>query len=407
VLHLFSFTEDAMATAVRVTDGLGNEAYIPVVGSTENNEDTIITAELIEEKNGEDVIYKVVAQDYKAGLWKIVRGEEVEAGEITSAGELLAGFGNKDGIMIGDAENPVQGSKVEETGLYEYTNNEGVTITIDGGIYEEYTLNRVTRTVDQEGAPIITIYDALGNKRTVSFDDIAFACLYATYNEENALSVNIKETRGIWKVTAEIAENANAEGTEYVLEVFHRDHEPIKLIKTYQVPAGVVKKVTVYNTNSDTDLKNDITTTAKKNVAQLQSVAEIRNAYAGASDKNAVLDKLINVKQSDLALDEENKITGATVRAKHGIKKISYEAAEGNPVDDTVVEFYKDLPTELFVNCMIDNRFTKAVVVDATGCALTINQDKVTLDYTELITGLEEAIKVAPATAPATAPVEP
>ena len=265
VLHLFNFVGlGETATAVRITDGIGNEVDVPITTSDTNSANTIATAELVEKKDGNNVTYEVVAQDYKAGLWKIVRGENV-----------LASFEDASQLTVGNAQ--VSGSKVGNEYVYD---NGSVKVTIDGGEYEQYTLNMVTRSVDPVGVPTITIVDALGNERTVSFDDLAFVCIYATYNEENALAVNIKETRGIWKITALIDNDENdqkptdteAQGYAadlaawetrhtYTLEVFNENGtlgEPTKLIKTYQVPAGTIEKVTVYNTKDDDTAKNDI-----------------------------------------------------------------------------------------------------------------------------------------------------
>ena len=421
VLHLFDFAAlEKIVTGVKVTDGLGNDVFIPVESSTvEENIDTIVAAEIIEEKDEQgNAVYKVVAQDYKAGLWKMERGEgnnildfsdedclNVSGVDIENVKYVYEGdSGEEDCESEEDAKAKCSAEKtvykksleikyfvndqeIEEAEVAEQTapvnkkyqykvekmkveNNalvvdeivEEAMVTIDDDVYEQYTLRKVTRDVDVEGYPVITVYDALGNKRELTFDEIAFACLYATYNGDNALAVNIKETRGIWKVTA------TRDGEDYILEVFNQNDEPKKLIKTYQVPSGVVSKVTVYNTNADTDLKNEITT-------KLQSVAEIKTEI---ENDQAELDKLINVKE--LATDTNNKITGATIVAKHGIKKVLYVAA----TDDTMIEFYKDLPTELFVNCMLEDGFAKAIVVDATGCALTIEQNQVTLDYADL-----------------------
>lgn len=453
VLHLFDLsslseeqTIDEIA-AVRVTDGLGNYMFIPVTLSasrdgeneiaTTNNgtivNDTLILAKLIEENvtdgNGNFVrddngnikkIYKIVAQDYKAGLWKIERdGVDSEHDNVPIP---LVDFSDPNELTI---NNSKFAEYTTGDGFIEYSSTEGshadgddsynvIKVTIDGDRYEQYTIRRVVRTISQQGLPTLTIYDALGNTRTVSFDELAFGCVYATYNGKDALAVNIKEMRGIWKIEATIVDQ-NA-GTEpkttseewaawneahrhvYTLEVFAADDEPTRLIKTYQVPAGEVEKIKVYNTRGDATLFNEINNVPRSNYcAALTSLASIKGKLEikdndTAEEKKAILDQLINVVELDV--EEEGtttakinnvdttvkKIKGVTVVAKHGIKRVVYD-------DGTVMDFYRELPTRLYVNCKLGtNNFNGATVIDATGCPITIDEGTVTLDYIDIVT---------------------
>ena len=269
-----------------------------------------------------------------------------------------------------DTENNVVIYTGHEGNVEDETAND-IQVTIDGDRYEQYTIRMVTRTIEQKGLPTLTVYDALGNTRQVTFDELAFGCTYATYNGEDSLAVNIKETRGIWKIVANIADADHPSGQDYTLEVFAEDDEPTRLIKTYQVPAGTVQSITVYNKHGNEGLKNVIDDTKHgKYCEALTSLASIKAEIATAESDEArqdVLNKLINVTSSDLKTSEDtmsveitnvttgakeektvNKITGATVKAYHGIKKVLYD-------DGTVMEFYRELPTRLFVNCQLLN----------------------------------------------------
>ena len=139
----------------------------------------------------------------------------------------------------------------------------------------------------------------------------------------------------------------------------------------------------------------------------LTSLASIKAEIATAESDEArqdVLNKLINVTSSDLKTSEDtmsveitnvttgakeektvNKITGATVKAYHGIKKVLYD-------DGTVMEFYRELPTRLFVNCQLGEEFNGATVIDATGCPITITEGMVTLDYIDVV-GVSDSVK--------------
>ena len=145
----------------------------------------------------------------------------------------------------------------------------------------------------------------------------------------------------------------------YTLEVFNKNDEPEHLIKTYQVPDGVVQKVTVYHTNGDNTLKNEITSIAHNKIAALQDVSELKD------------EEIITTTDSDIIM-ENNKIKGVNARASRGIKLIEY-------ADGTEIEFHKDLPTELYINCPLgeNGEFRETTVTDAVGCQLIIKETKV------------------------------
>ena len=130
VLHLFDFSVDGgiseRVTAVRVTDGLGNQIDIPVTASTVANEDTIVFAQLEqdEDENGK-TIFNVVAQDFKAGLWKIERDTEDE-----NVKQVLVDFSDKEKAYLEDEELKPITDKSEINRILE----------IVTGVYQQYTL---------------------------------------------------------------------------------------------------------------------------------------------------------------------------------------------------------------------------------------------------------------------------
>jgi len=154
VLHLFDLSTAAdfseKIAAVKVTDGLENYMYIPVEKSASGDgatsdygadADTLVLAKLIEEHVDGKTIYKIVAQDYKAGLWKIERD---------GVNTPLVEFDEADKLKINSAKRDF----TQGDGVVEYTDHEGesgqenennIKITIDGDRYEQYTLRRVTR----------------------------------------------------------------------------------------------------------------------------------------------------------------------------------------------------------------------------------------------------------------------
>lgn len=237
VLHLFSFAglKDRV-TAVRVTDGLGNAFDVPVEVSTVDDEDTIVFAKL-EEYTDEygHTAYKVVAQDYKAGLWKIERDTDVD-----DIKQVLVNFESSvaEGIIVEEMENGVITS-VPHDEINKWLEIAGE--DYDDEIYKQYTLERVVRNITQQGQPTIMVYDALGNARKVSFDDIAFACYYATYNGKGSLAMNLKETRGIWKITVDIVSPEVAEEEpKYIFTVNEEELEEVPVYSNEPLYEGDV-----------------------------------------------------------------------------------------------------------------------------------------------------------------------
>ena len=370
ILCLFPVTQDT--TAVRVYDGVENTIDIPL--GLANQEDAITVATIMKQKDG---TYKLIAQDVKTGLGKIERDGEVQD---------LANFEDEEGT------------------------------TIDGVNYEQYTLKRLEMTVNDQGNPIIHIYDALGNQKQLSFDEFAYMCHYATYNTTDSLAISVEDSRGISKITVtmvdldagdepikleepqsprldsepilgepnynekkaiwdawkeydealELWEEWNEEYRHtYTLEVFGEQEEPQELTKTYPIPEGIVEEVRVYNTKEDDNLYNVIKDELI-NVSRVKSVDRIKT-----SSEDITVD------------DEENptQIVGAKIKAKYGIKQVRY-------ADGCVLQFYDELPTELYVNCLIadeDNQsvFVGAVVTDALGDTLTIESDRVIVSYND------------------------
>lgn len=412
LLWQFPITEDT--TAVRVTDGIGVTADIPL-----SAEDTGVTLAAIK-KYGDN--YVVVAQDTKAGLWRIDREADNEAGYITIV-DLDGVNITKDGTK--DIYTLLTGTELEESLTHiGYDEAEHT--------YRQYTLDRLTKLIDPQGKPVIHVYDALGNVQTVTFDDIAFTVNYATYGEDGILSLNIVDVRGIYKVEytmvdmtdAELALNPEpvltvqkpTEGDDltkwnewdnedpalteipaadvgnydelwntyltyksevaakqawsdehrktYTVEIFKADalneeNEPRKLIKTYEIPeGGKVENVKIYNTRGEEELSNLINSVL--NVVDVPNTDRIKTLN---SDTN-----------TDLAYDNQDNFVGTTVRARYGIKTVEYE-------DGTVINYRDDLPTILFVNCATQDGFKNCVVTDAIGYSLEITNATITASY--------------------------
>lgn len=364
VLCLFSVTEKT--TAVRVYDGVGNTIDIPL--GLADEQDAVTVATIVKEGG----VYKLVAQDIKAGLGKITRSES----------ELV------------NFETPQ---------------------TIDEVYYKEYTLDRFEMTVTDKGDPIICVYDALGNKREVSFDEFAYMCHYATFNTSGSLSISVQDSRGIEKIEITMTDLTGGEEPvikeqpqseriteeldpdaedylekkaivkawkeyddsvlawedwneqhrhEYILEVFGEGQKPEELTKTYQIPDGIVEQVRVYNENGQ-----NIISDALINISNVTPADRLKTTSSDITKNSA-----------------GTQIVGAKVTAKFGIKSVEY-------TDGCVVRFYDELPTELYVNCLIATKqdgeqnetdeavFTGATITDALGDTLIIESEKVTFSY--------------------------
>ena len=409
LLWQFPITENT--TAVRVTDGIGLTIDIPL-----SAEDTGVTLAAIK-KYGDN--YAVVAQDTKAGLWRIDREADNEAGYVTIV--------DLDGVNV---EN--DGTKDVYTLLTGQALEDSLThIGYDelAHTYKQYTLDRLTKFIDPQGKPVIRVYDALGNVQEITFDDIVFTVNYASYSEDGTLSLNIVDVRGIYKIEYTIVnmtaaqlvqnpeptvtaqkptegenltkwnewDNADPALTEipaadvdnyadlwttyqnyksqvaekqawnqahrqtYTVEIFkvdteNEENEPRKLIKTYEIPeGGTVENVTVYNTRGNEALNNVIN--------DVVNVADVHDT-----------DKIKTVNPTDLAYDNQDNFVGTTVRARYGIKTVEYE-------DGTVINYRDDLPTILFVNCATQDGFKNCVVTDAIGYSLEITNATITASY--------------------------
>lgn len=376
VLKVFDVTPNT--TAVRVYDGVGNTADIELGISKEP--DAVTIAKLTVGENGK---YVLLAQDIRAGLGWIKRKGEADE---------------------------------------DFTKEEG-----ESEDYKQYTLDKVEIEVDANGDPIIEIYDALGNKKSVSFDEFLYRCIYATYSEHNdcmdsgSVSLNVKDERGIARIEVTMVDkDAGEEPTllkeptsprldkqpvdsdenfeenmkvwnawkaydnaktakdiwnvkyrhTYTLENF-RGTSPKEVVKTYAIPDGTVEKVMVYT----------------KYVESGDMVEEYHNTIEDLINSTSVSDgDRIKTSVDKIQKDSSNRIIGAKITAKYGIKQVKYE-------DGSVVAFSNELPEELYINCLIAGaeegqvKFNGAVVTDAIGDTLTIYSDKVTFSYndTEII----------------------
>ena len=307
------FNVSQNTTAVRVYDGVGNSVDIPLVESTD-----VVTYAKINKHN--DGTYTLVAQNVNAGLSKIERATGVDGqnNPVFGPGGELATFADPDAL-----------------------NN--------AGNLKQYPLERYEQVIADTGEPIIRVYDALGNMSEVTFDTLAITLHYAAYNGTDALALSLTETRGIWKIAAVVQEESGT--NTYVLETFPEGNEPQTLTKTYAIPQGSVLKVFVYNERGTERLKNEISGSDIKSEAQLTALEKIYTSQ-------------------DRLAREGTSITGTTAIAKFGIKQIEYG-------DGTIVKFYEELPTELFINCKVkegnSDILTTAVVTDALGHYLTID----------------------------------
>ena len=489
VLWLFNVTQDT--TAVRVYDGVG--CYVDIELTTDDNTGEGTTVATIRKE--EDGTYTLIAQDTQAGLGYIERdGEE----------SSLANFKSSVGFILPEKTPRNADQKYYHGGHYE----DGVHVAgTEDKIYTQYTLEKFQMTIDDQGKPIIHIYDALGNESLVDFDQFAFICHYATYNEEDSLSISVTESRGIWKIVTTIRDK-NApemptipsspepspapempsqakpattptppatpiptgnnvitppeEGTTayerwndwveaglqkddprapqmgqsgyelwlkyvdyleqqdivkawedyqaeldlleawkeyelwqawdtyhtwretyantYTLEVFAEgEGEPEEFARTYQVPEGIVEEVRIYNTRGDETLYNTITTQAQPNKINCGQLIDIANVI----DADRVQTTAAKTVTEGEGANE--KVIGATLTAKFGIKKVTYS-------DGCVIQFYDELPTELFVNCKVvdaqgQDAILTAVVMDAIGDTATITESGVTCSYTSTPAG--------------------
>jgi len=476
VLWLFNVTQET--TAVRVYDGVGDYADIPLALDDNQSGTTVATI-----RKEEDGTYTLIAQDVQAGLGYIQRD---------GISKSIANFRSSLGYVL-----PAQTPYGEEQ-MYH-----------DNKVYTQYTLEKFQMTIDNEGQPIIHVYDALGNETLVDFDKFAFICHYATYNEQDSLSLSVTETRGIWKIVTTICDKdteepypgkpgapqplsepempsqpkpsedelvvdtefeipseediivppdeglpsrtlwdawvateeeeqqeiqeddprvpqvgeknydlwqkytqykqqritikqhedyveqqeliaaweeyelwhawdrynswrenyANTATNTYTLEVFAEGQEPEEFTRTYEIPEGIVEEVRIYNTRGNDELYNIIATSPqinKPNCGQLIDIVDITDADRVTTTSS---------KLAKATIGGDEKVVGATLTAKYGIKRVTYS-------DGCVIQFYDELPTELFVNCKVvdeeeNEKVLTAVVMDAIGDTATITESGV------------------------------
>ena len=344
IVQLMSLPDDA--TYIRVYDGIGNMLSIDlsdvdvISGNSETPGNAGLTLTLAEDAEG---VVHATYQSKTVGMWKFVKAKdetEAKEKEVTSPTKT----------SDGDQE-------------YRQTHaNEYETIQTTANIAKYYpTTEQNDATISGaqlQGEPHYVVVDAFGNTEIANLNDILFKGNddnHYVYKDDNgtsggatAIAVKVHEPRRIKKITATI------DGQEKTLETFEvtdtplaNDAQgaigPVDLDRVYEIGNGAtVTDVTVHHWTKEND-------NVTQNVVAAVAVT--------AADKSAMKYGANNIDVISVA-----KATGAedkfVATIRYGIKRIDYS-------DDTVLEFYDEIPKKVEIQAPLATPETEVGANDA------------------------------------------